>query len=517
MGAMQDQATNSASSRLLRAAQYLRMSTEHQQYSIANQSAAIALYAAAHNIGIVRSFIDEGKAGTTIKRRPGLQQLLSIVQSGPVDFDLILVYDVSRWGRFPDVDEAAHYEFLCKKAGLQVRYCAEQFENDNSTTSNLLKALKRTMAGEYSRELSVKVSAGQQRLASMGFWQGGMAPFGMLRQMVSQNGELKEILKSGEWKNITTDRVVLTPGPKEAVDTVRLAFDLYTKEGKTRRQIAEILNQGGPYWGKGPWTMEKLRCVFTNPIYKGAYPYRKSYHYKNLPAEEWLVLEHAFPAIISDTQWAHARELVRQETKSPEPAEMLEQLRRLWQEKGTLNHKMINAARNVPSVGTYRRHFGGLDDVYKLIGFSGGRDYSFWKAISITRKMRTTLRDELCAQIRAAGGTAEPRPGAGMMVINGNITAKLTFSTGRVDRTCQTVWNLQLSQRITADILIVARLNPGDRSVLDYCVIPAISGLRRTLHVRKANNPVFLELYCFPTLQPFIETLRSHSMREEPC
>jgi DNA invertase Pin-like site-specific DNA recombinase len=84
------------------------MSTEHQQYSIANQSAAIALHAAAHDIGIIRSFIDEGKSGTTIKGRRGLQELLRVVESGSADFELVLVYDVSRWGRFADVDEAAH-------------------------------------------------------------------------------------------------------------------------------------------------------------------------------------------------------------------------------------------------------------------------------------------------------------------------------------------------------------------------------------------------------------------------
>jgi DNA invertase Pin-like site-specific DNA recombinase len=188
---MQSPPSDAPSNRLQRAAQYLRMSTEHQQYSIANQVAAIALYAAAHNIGIVRSFEDQGKSGTTLKRRRGLQELLQIVQSGSADFDLILVYDVSRWGRFPDADEAAHYEYLCKKAGIAVRYCAEQFENDNSTASNLLKALKRTMAGEYSRELSVKIAAGQRRLAQMGWWQGGGPPFGMLRNIVGQNGELK--------------------------------------------------------------------------------------------------------------------------------------------------------------------------------------------------------------------------------------------------------------------------------------------------------------------------------------
>jgi DNA invertase Pin-like site-specific DNA recombinase len=75
------------SSQLARAAQYLRMSTEHQQYSIVNQSAAIALYAAAHNIGIVRAFVDEGKSGTTIKGRKGLQELLRVVESENADFD----------------------------------------------------------------------------------------------------------------------------------------------------------------------------------------------------------------------------------------------------------------------------------------------------------------------------------------------------------------------------------------------------------------------------------------------
>jgi DNA invertase Pin-like site-specific DNA recombinase len=122
------------------------MSSEHQEYSIANQFAAIALYGAAQNIGIVRSFVDAGKIGTTIKRRAGLQELLRIVESGNADFTDILVYDVSRWGRFLDSDESAYYEYLCKRAGISVHYCAEQFKNDNSTTSNLLKALKRSSA-----------------------------------------------------------------------------------------------------------------------------------------------------------------------------------------------------------------------------------------------------------------------------------------------------------------------------------------------------------------------------------
>lgn len=99
-----------------RAAQYVRMSTELQEYSIANQSAAIALYAAAHDLGIFRSFVDAEKTGTTIRPRRGLQELIRTVESGAADFDHILVYDVSRWGRFPDADESASCEYLLQKS-----------------------------------------------------------------------------------------------------------------------------------------------------------------------------------------------------------------------------------------------------------------------------------------------------------------------------------------------------------------------------------------------------------------
>ena len=97
------------------------------------------------------------------------------MQTGRADFQAILVYDVSRWGRFQDADESAYYEYLCKRAGIEVHYCAEQFENDGSPTSTIIKSVKRAMAGEYSRELSAKVFKGQCRLIELGYRQGGAA------------------------------------------------------------------------------------------------------------------------------------------------------------------------------------------------------------------------------------------------------------------------------------------------------------------------------------------------------
>ncbi|HWL75560.1 MAG TPA: recombinase family protein, partial [Burkholderiaceae bacterium] len=152
-----------------RAAQYVRMSTEHQKYSIDNQAAAIAQYASAIGLTIVKTYEDAARSGLRFEGRKGLQRLIADVKSGQAGFDAILVYDVSRWGRFQDVDESAYYEFICKSAGMKIHYCAEQFENDGSLTSSVLKSIKRAMAGEYSRELSVKVFASQCRISSLGF------------------------------------------------------------------------------------------------------------------------------------------------------------------------------------------------------------------------------------------------------------------------------------------------------------------------------------------------------------
>ena len=97
-----------------RAAQYVRMSTEHQQYSTHNQSDKIQEYAEKRGIQIVRTYADDGKSGLSIGGRAALQKLISDVESGRADFNVILVYDISRWGRFQDADESAYYEYICK-------------------------------------------------------------------------------------------------------------------------------------------------------------------------------------------------------------------------------------------------------------------------------------------------------------------------------------------------------------------------------------------------------------------
>src|SRR4029079_5240532 len=165
-----------------------------QRYSNENQSDCIRRYAQQRGLTIVRTYADHGKSGLRVDGRDALKQLIDDVQAGACDFSVILVYDVSRWGRFQDADESAYYEFICKEAGIAVHYCAEQFENDGSLSATIIKSMKRAMAGEYSRELSTKVFAGQCRLITLGFRQGGPAGYGLRRQLIDDQQHRKEVL-----------------------------------------------------------------------------------------------------------------------------------------------------------------------------------------------------------------------------------------------------------------------------------------------------------------------------------
>ena len=231
------------------------MSTEHQQYSTENQADKIREYAAKRNIEIIRTYADEGKSGLRIDGRKALQRLIKDVESGGADFQVILVYDVSRWGRFQDADESAYYEYICRRAGIQVAYCAEQFENDGSPVSTIVKGVKRAMAGEYSRELSAKVFAGQCRLIELGYRQGGPAGYGLRRVLVDVQGSVKAELARGEQKSLQTDRVILTPALRRrstrstrstAGSSTRVWSSLRSRDGSMACEYAPISTVTGP-------------------------------------------------------------------------------------------------------------------------------------------------------------------------------------------------------------------------------------------------------------------------------
>src|ERR1700758_3798279 len=109
-----------------------------------------------------------------------------------------------------------------------------------------MKALKRMMAGEYSRELGVKVFAGQWNAYEKGFrGSGGCPGFGLRRMLVSADGTPKQLLADGERKGIMNDRVILVPGPEEAVKSVQEIYRMFLQDRLVNSQIARQRNSGG--------------------------------------------------------------------------------------------------------------------------------------------------------------------------------------------------------------------------------------------------------------------------------
>ena len=492
-----------------RAAQYVRMSTEHQQYSTHNQADKIREYAAQRGIEIVRSYADEGKSGLSIGGRAALQQLIADVESGSADFTIILVYDVSRWGRFQDADESAYYEYICRRAGLQVAYCAEQFENDGSPVSTIVKGVKRAMAGEYSRELSAKVFAGQCRLIEMGFRQGGPAGYGLRRVLIDDRGVIKGELKPGEHKSLQTDRVILQPGPDAEVAQVNLMFRWLIDEDLSFAEIAGRLNAAGVLTDRGrPWTSATVRTVLTNEKYIGNNVYnRRSFKLKKLlidnPPDMWVRRESAFVGIVPLEVFLTAQEILTARTAKLSDEELLDHLKRLYSETGQLSGFLINQSPDMPSAATYRQRFGSLTRAYELIGYRCDRDH---ERMAINKSLRS-LYPEIVGRTEtamiAAGGAVRRDPKTDLLHLNDELVISLILARSQTLPDGRLRWRIRFDpDSYGSDLTLAVRLDHANRSELDYYLLPRIDLPRTEIRMCHRNSPVF-ECFRFEDLSFF--------------
>ena len=79
-----------------RADLYVRMSTDHQKYSVDNQETTILTYAVVNSCIIVRRYVDPGKSGLGLEGRNALRSLIDDAQTGRIYSSTLLVYDASR-------------------------------------------------------------------------------------------------------------------------------------------------------------------------------------------------------------------------------------------------------------------------------------------------------------------------------------------------------------------------------------------------------------------------------------
>ncbi|BCG96885.1 recombinase family protein [Mesorhizobium sp. 131-2-1] len=515
-------ARDASSGRLrVRAAQYLRMSTEHQTYSIDNQKDAIRDYADIMGYDIVASYEDAGRSGLNLGGRPGLQQLLADVEGGQADFETVVVYDVSRWGRFQNIDESAAYEYRCQMAGVRIEFCAEQFANDGSIGSDVLKAIKRSMAAEHSRMLSQKVFIGQARLIRMGFRQGAKPGLGLRRLLVDQQGRPKGILSFHEYKSLQTDRIVLAPGPPDEIATVRWIFNHFVKTRKTELTIARLLNKRGVLTDLGrPWKRESLHSVLTNENYIGNSVWNKrsarlkSNEVSN-PPEQWVRAENVFEPIVDRKLFNRAQAILKTIYRHMTNDEMLAALKELLARRGALSAFIIDAAPDCPPSARFHSRFGSIIKAYELIGYRPPNNYRF---IHVNRRLETMRQEaihDLLAAVEERGSLATHDTETDLVRINHEITVAVAVGRCRVSGLGYPRWFSKADRQPQPDIFVLIRMNPGDLTIRDYLIAPVreIDG-KRELH---ANNGARLDSYLFPTLEPLIALAKRVSVEGAAC
>lgn len=490
------------------AASYVRMSTEHQRYSVLNQYDAIADYAADHNLHLGRTYADEGRSGLTIKGRPGLRRLIADVQSRPIGFEVLLVYDVSRWGRFQDTDESAFYEFLCRSNGVKVVYCAEPFDNDGSPLSTVLKSLKRAMAAEFSRELSNKVFIGQCRVVRLGFLQGGTAGYGLRRQVVDGAGAPKAVLRAGERKSVQSDRCVLVLGPPEEVTTVRRIFKLFVSGvGETR--IAEQLNREGLLTERGTaWNNLVVHRILINEKYLGHNIFnRRSRKLKGPtvqnPPEEWVRADDVYEAIVDPKIFRRARAIIarRGNARRYTDEELIELLKQHHREVGFVTEHEIDARKDMPSGNTYRLRFGDIREAYRRAGLMPFRDFGHLGLGTATQVVRPTLVQEVADGLRTVGANVSIRPPGNYLVVNERLSVSVLIATWSRTRNGHDHWRVRTAEWSQADHTIVIRLSVTADVPLDYLIVPksAQVGSLANLNRRRMRQ---LDRYRYGDLSP---------------
>ncbi len=280
---------------------YLRRSTERQERSLEDQLAAIQTYAKSHGLTVVRTYSDDAVSGVRSDARRAFQALVRDAQSTGCDFSTVLVYDVKRFGRV-DNDEAGHYRWLLRQAGVQVVYVAEAFVG--GTLDDLIRPVKQWQAREEARDLAKVTIRGllskiKQNQGS-GFWLGGYPPYGYdlryeagdgrfryvvrylrdgSKHLLGEDGGPIATLKRREPHTVSkTDRCRLVLSAADRVEVIRLIYGLFVRRRRGIWQIADFLNESGvptargPLWSAkctGQWHGVTVENILRNPVYVG--------------------------------------------------------------------------------------------------------------------------------------------------------------------------------------------------------------------------------------------------------
>ncbi|WP_049106245.1 recombinase family protein, partial [Burkholderia cenocepacia] len=345
-------------------------------------------------------------------------------------------------------------------------------------------------------------------LIQRGYRQGGMAGFGLQRQLIDENHVVKGPLHHGEKKSIQTDRVVLVPGPAEEVAIVHRIYRLFLDQGMPERVIASLLNREGVLNHCGrPWTRGTIHQILTNEKYIGNNVYNrtsfklKMQHVRN-PPEQWIRKDGAFEAIIPTDWYLKVQAIIANRSRHLDDAEMLKALASILDKYGALSGLIIDEEDGAPSSAAYRSRFGSLLRAYSLVGFLPRRDYSYLEINRALRRRHPEVLDEIQAGIEQAGGRSFRDTETDLLNVNEEFTASLVIARCKPTSGGSYRWRIRLDTSLEPDITVVVRMNHDNTAPYDFYLLPSIDFTSAFLPCAERNG-FALDAYQFDTLEVF--------------
>jgi len=481
-----------------RAVAYYRHSAQdRQENSVEIQQDQLRKFAADNGVEIIEEFIDRGKTGLITDGRDAFKKMLSGIEAGKCDCDYVLVFDVSRWGRFQNTDIAAYYTGLCAIHGKPVIYTTIGFPMENDLMHMMRVNIERYQAANYSRELSGKVFKGCSKIASQGYRAGGTPPYALHRLLLDERRQPVQVLSPGQRKSIQNQRVTLAPGDLSQIAVVKRIFRAFTQGRKGPKQIACMLNaEGIPSPGDSEWTASAVIGILTNELYVGTMVYNKTTQRLKSPSHanphcEWVLKADAFPAIIErsvfdDAQAILVKARVEHAMKYSE-ADMVERLRGIYGRYGTVRSSLIAHESGMVSAGTYAHRFGGLSGAYQRL---------FGSVIA-------SRRSEVAGILKTAVPDAVECDD--FLVLRDYVSVLIQpvvpFPLGY-----EASWSFVADNRPEVDITLGVLLsNGGEYAILGYMLFPRLMVGGR--HMRFASTmPELLDLHAY-TLSQALKTL----------
>ena len=447
----------------LRAVAYYRHSAEiGQENSVEIQQDNVRNFAAKHDIDIINEFADRGKSGLNAEGRPAFNEMMEWVRTR-ADFCLILVLDVSRWGRFQDTDLSAHYESLCTQHGKQVIYTNIGFTRDEDRLINQLrKSIDRYQSAEYSRTLSKKVFEGAAKVAHQGYRPGGPPPYGFHRMMLDENKEPDRILHPGQRKAIQNGRVILVPGDADQVEVILEVFVLFVKKGYTERQIAGHLNAKDiPSPGGVRWSEASVRRILTDRQYVGSVVYNRSTQRLKTkrranPPSDWIVTPDAYEPVVTVELFDQAQAILDSRKRRYTPEQMLRRLQTLYDKYNLVTSQMIHFDDESPSPATYAARFGGLSGAFQAM------------CADVRQRVRDDVFQAISQEVRLVDEHDD------FIVINRHFTVLIQPSVPVPDG-YGAFWSFKPDHRSSVDITLGVPLSDaGGQEILGYLALPRL-------------------------------------------